>query len=73
MPLSGETAAEMDLVLHLPEGGARGSHAKLAGRLVPPTVRDGYGHDAKQVPAFELHFTPTPGVSTLVQGILEGE
>jgi serpin B len=51
---AGETAKQMDEVLHLPEGAAAG-HKALAAALRPRTVTDGYGRESKKVPTHELH------------------
>jgi len=47
---AGETAAQLDAVLH--RGG--GSLLALSERLRPETVKDGYGRDAKEVEAYRL-------------------
>lgn len=50
----GETASQMDHVLHLPgDGNARGFQA-LQKALEPPLVQEGWGKDAKKVPAYEF-------------------
>lgn len=50
----GETASQMEQVLHLPAGAPPAAHAALRRALMPRTVRDGHRRDAKQVPAFQL-------------------
>lgn len=51
----GETAVEMDAVLHLPSGGAAAAHTSLAEALKPKLVWDHGGDEPRQVPAYELH------------------
>ncbi|MBN2489749.1 MAG: serpin family protein [Planctomycetes bacterium] len=50
----GETAREMDAVLHFGDGVPPAAHGALKQALVPRTVRDGRGKEAAQVPAYEL-------------------
>jgi serpin B len=50
----GNTAEEMDAVLHRPGDGAAGQRA-LALALRPRTVADGHGRDARKVSTHELH------------------
>ncbi|MBN2489755.1 MAG: serpin family protein [Planctomycetes bacterium] len=50
----GETAREMDAVLHFGEGVPAAAHGALKQALVPRTVRDGRGREAAEVPAYEL-------------------
>lgn len=50
----GTTRAEMDRVLHLEAEDAASSFRDLAVVLRPPFVQDGYGREARRVPAYEL-------------------
>lgn len=48
------TAAEMDRVLHFPESRRTAGFEDLIGALEAPLVREGWGDDAEQVPAYEI-------------------
>jgi len=51
---AGNTAVEMDRVLHFPGADLGRGLQGLERALVAPMVRDGYGREARQVPAYEI-------------------
>jgi len=51
---AGETASQMDAVLHLPGEGAAQGHRDLAQRLEPPLIAEDEQAEAPAVPAYEL-------------------
>ncbi|MHC4854228.1 MAG: serpin family protein [Planctomycetota bacterium] len=51
----GETAAQMDKVLHTTGLDIGSGHNALRKALLPRMVRDGYGRKARQVPVYEMH------------------
>ena len=51
---AGKTAGEMDAVFHYPPGRVAADFGAMQDVLRAPMVRDGYGRDAKQVPAYEI-------------------
>ncbi len=48
------TAAQMDAVLHLGGIDRGAAYASLLRALAAPMVRDGFGRDAKRIPAYEI-------------------
>ncbi len=52
---AGETASQMDAVLHLPAEGAAKGHLELAEQLEPPLVSESTQAGARQIPAYELN------------------
>jgi serpin B len=52
---AGETASQMDAVLHLPVEAAAQGHRELARQLEPPLVPESAEAQAKQIPAYELN------------------
>jgi serpin B len=52
---AGETAGQMDRVLHLGADTPLAAHEALRHALVPRTVQDGHGDKARSVPTFVLH------------------
>jgi len=51
---AGETASQMDTVLHLPDEGAARDHRHLAQQLEPPLVPESEQAGARLIPAYEL-------------------
>jgi serpin B len=51
----GSTATQIDKVFHWPGGMTPTEHATLRSALAAGTVKEGWGKDAKQVPAHEMH------------------
>ena len=51
---AGATAVQMDEVFHFPADGLGAGFKALDSALAAPLVRDGYGRDAKQIPAYEI-------------------
>lgn len=51
---TGETAAQMDQVFHFPASGLGEGFKALGAAMEAPIVRDGYGRDAKEIPAYEI-------------------
>jgi serpin B len=51
---AGGTAAQMDEVFHFPSSGLGEGFRALDAALQAPLVRDGYGRDAKEIPAYEI-------------------
>lgn len=52
---AGETASQMDAVLHLPKEGTSGGYRELARQLEPPLVSLTTEEGTRQVPAYELN------------------
>jgi serpin B len=52
---AGETASQMDAVLHLPREGAAEGHRELAQQLEPPLVPESQQEGARRIPAYELN------------------
>ena len=52
---AGETASQMDAVLHLPREGTASGHRELAQRLEPPLVSETTEEGTRQIPAYELN------------------
>jgi len=52
---AGETGAEIDRVFHWTDAVDAGAHRALAAALVPGPVKEGWGDDAKEIPAYGLH------------------
>lgn len=51
---AGETATQMDTVFHFPSAKLGAGFRALDAALAAPMVRDGYGREAKQIPAYEI-------------------
>jgi serpin B len=51
----GETASQMDAVLHLPPEGVAAGHRELAQQLEPPLVSEISEEGAREIPAYELN------------------
>ncbi len=51
---AGQTATQMDAVMHFPRQGLGEAFRALSEALTPSMVRDGYGASAREVPAYEL-------------------